>query len=357
MTDAREDGTVPAHEPGAEMHAIPAPPPAEDEAAAAQMPPDARPSRAPWIAVLAALVVALLVAGSAPLWTPLLPWSPGGDAALEQRVQAAETARRAAEARIARLESQTQQLESGARNAAPASALASLNDRVAALEHRPDTAAQTAQDLTTLRQAIAGLSARLDTIEAKLGKVAAAQSEEGGSDRMLFLAVASLRAAMAGSGPYQGELAAVETLAQGDATLDATLQPLAAAAASGLPSTALLAERFQNETAPAIFRATAAGDVSGDGWGERILARIRALVVVHRVDGGGDPTDTAVARARRALDAGDLAGAVAAVKPLSGAAAKAATPWLAAAEQRLDAQNALDRAAQLVAQRLHGDKN
>jgi hypothetical protein len=320
--------------------------------------PDKGRSGAPWIAAAAvAVVVALLVAGSAPFWTPFLPWSAGGDAALEARVEASDTARRAAESRVARLETQLQQLEAAARNAAPATDLAALSNRVASLERRPDTTAQSAQELATLRQETAGLSARLDAIDARLGKLAAAQSAEGGNARMLFLALAALRVAVAGSGPFEGELAAVDALARGDATVESALQPLAAAAPSGMPSTALLAERFANETAPAIFRAAAAGPATGEGWGERILARIRALVIIHRVDGGGDPTEIAVARARRALDSGDLAGAVAAAKSLSGAAAAAAAPWLALAERRLAAQAALDQVAQQVAQRLGSERN
>lgn len=348
MTDARDDGAAPH----------PAPPPLAEEGKGAgeAVVPEKGRSRAPWIAAIIAIVAVLAVAGSAPFWAPLLPWGAGGDAALEARVQASEAARRAAEARVARLEAQMQQLESSARNAAPASALTALSDRLASLERRPDTTAQSAQELAQLRQDIAGLSPRLDAIEARLGKLAAAQSAEGGTDRMLFLALAALRASIAGSGPYQGELAAVEALARGDGTVAAALAPLAASAQSGIPSTALLADRFASETAPAIFRAAAAGPAAGGNWGERILSRIRSLVIIHRVDGGsGDPTEAAVARAERALGAGDLAGAVAAVTSPSGAASEAAAPWLALAERRLAAETALDRLAQQVAQRLGGE--
>jgi hypothetical protein len=352
MTDARDDG--PAPEPGGSESPRPNPLPPEAEGPGnVTAAPSGGRNGAPWIAAIVAIVVALLVTGSAPFWAPLLPWSTGADAALEAQVQAAETARRAAEARVARLEAQMQQIESSARNAAPAASLAALTDRIASLEHRPDTTAQSAQDLARLRQDIAGLSSRLDAIEARLDKLAAAQTAEGGNDRMLFLAIAALRAAVSGSGPYQGELAAVDALAHGDGVVMAALQPLAGAAQSGIPSTAVLADRFARETAPAIFRAAAAGPASGANWSERILARVRSLVVIHRVDGGsGDATEAAVAQAERALDAGDLAGAVAAVQTLTGTASEAATKWLAAADRRLAAERALDNLAQQVAQRL-----
>lgn len=355
MSEAHE-GAAPEYQAGEGQYL---PPPAEPQAPVHPAPPDNPRPRTPWIAAAIAIVAALLIAGSAPFWTPLLPWaqSSGGD--VQTRIDAAETARRAAEARVARLESQVQQLASqmqqldvNARNAAPASALTALDNRIASLERRPDTAAQTAQDLARLHQDDAGLATRLDAIDARLGKLAAAQSAEGGSDRMLFLALAALRASLTGSGPYKGELASVESLAHGDATTASALQPLAASALSGIPSTALLAERFANQTAPAIFRAAAAGTVKSETWGERILASVRSLVVINRVDGGGNPTEVAVARARRALDGGDLAGAVAAVKSLSGAPADAAAAWLALAEQRLAAEAALDRLAQQVAQRM-----
>ena len=55
----------------------------------------------------------------------------------------------------------------------------------------------------------------------------------------------------------------------------------------------------------------------------------------------GDPAAGVLERARTALDAGDLAGAVAAVDSLNGAAAQAMAGWLAQARALLDARAAL----------------
>ena len=57
----------------------------------------------------------------------------------------------------------------------------------------------------------------------------------------------------------------------------------------------------------------------------RVLARAEDLVTVRQGDRVvvGDPAAGVLARARRALDAGDLAGAVAAVSSLSGPPAAA----------------------------------
>jgi len=55
----------------------------------------------------------------------------------------------------------------------------------------------------------------------------------------------------------------------------------------------------------------------------------------------GDPAAGVMARARSALDGGDLAGAVAAVGSLSGSAADAMAVWLADAKALLAARAAL----------------
>ncbi|HZT51431.1 MAG TPA: mitofilin family membrane protein [Stellaceae bacterium] len=355
MTDQGEERAAHAHAYDAEsgVHHVAEPVAEHAQWQEAPPTPSRHTGRVVAIAVSVALIVGLLVAGSAPFWTSLLPWGGAGEAALTAQIAEAEAARRAADARVARLEVQMAQIESAARAAAPSTALASLGDRVAALERRPDAAAQSAQQIAQLRQDLAGLASRLDADEARLGKLAT--QAEGGGDRMLFLAIAGLRAAMAGSGPYQGQLAAVEALAQNNEAVMAALQPLAGEARTGIPSTAVLAERFARETAPAIARAAATESVGDVSWGDRMLAKLRSLVVIRRIDGGGDPANIAVARAERALDAGDLAGAVAAVRSLSGTPAKAAAGWLGVAEQRLASERALDELSHEVAQRIAGE--
>ena len=80
----------------------------------------------------------------------------------------------------------------------------------------------------------------------------------------------------------------------------------------------------------------------------RIWARAQDLVTVRQGDRVllGDPAAGVLGRARTALDAGDLAGAVAAVATLTGPAAQAMAGWLADARSLLDARAALaDRAA------------
>ncbi len=326
--------------------------------AAAAPPPAARPApvrkrgrTTAVAAVVIVLLVVLAVVGSAPYWVPLLPWTRGAAPPPAPVVQALRTT----EARVAQLETEVQALAvtAHAHPADTAAALAALGNRVAALEQRPAAPAANPQDITKLQQDVAALATRLDDVAARLGQVAAAQSAQASSDRTLLAALVALRAAMVASGPYDGALAAATALAHDDSAVLAALKPLAPAALSGIPSTALLAQRFAAATAPGIFRASAATPATGTGWGERILARIRALVVVRRIDGSGsDATTAAVAQAKQALDDGDLAAAVTALKPLSGAPLAAAAPWLALAQRRLDADGALDQTLHQVAARV-----
>ena len=235
----------------------------------------------------------------------------------------------------------------------PDAALAALAQRIDALEHSTAAAgASAASDMAPLREAQQKTDARLDDLAAQLGRIAAAQSSDEGTGRALLAALAALRAALADSSPFAGELDIVAALARGNPEVAAALKPLAAAAPTGIPSTALLAERFMVETAPAIERAAAAAAPADASLGDRVLARMRALVTIRRIDGGGATAGDATARARTDLLHGDLAGAVAALEALSGPPADAAAPWLALAQRRLDAESALAALMRQVAERL-----
>ena len=111
------------------------------------------------------------------------------------------------------------------------------------------------------------------------------------------------------------------------------------------------------------FWMRAAATPTGDSFGERALARVQSLITIRRVGApgkpvtSGDPTENAVNTAEAALAGGDLAGAVAAIKALTGPGADAAKPWLAEAEGRLGAENALAKVeAYATAQVVAGGK-
>ena len=80
---------------------------------------------------------------------------------------------------------------------------------------------------------------------------------------------------------------------------------------------------------------------------DRLWARTQALVTVREGDRVivGDPASGVLATAQARLDAGDLAGAVAALHRLSGPAAAAIAPWRDQAQAVLAARAALDTMA------------
>ncbi len=87
-----------------------------------------------------------------------------------------------------------------------------------------------------------------------------------------------------------------------------------------------------------------------------MLDRLRGLVRVRRIGGTGQQAagggEAAVDAAERALAGGDLAGAIAALDKLGGAAADAARPWLDLARQRVAVETALQQVEAALTARL-----
>jgi len=116
---------------------------------------------------------------------------------------------------------------------------------------------------------------------------------------------------------------------------------LARFAAEPPPTEAELRQSF----APAARQALAVAHPSDDGAPllARLWAQAQDLVTIRQGDHVlvGDPAAGVLARARSALESGDLATAVAAVDTLQGAPAQAMAPWLTRARTLLDARAAL----------------
>ena len=287
----------------------------------------------------AAIILILAVIGTEPYWqpalAPLLSWGPATTPAPEPEPEKSD-AQAALTARLDALERRVQ-------------ALPSLDARLTTLEQRPvpDTQAR----LAPLQGQLQQLSARLDQLDQRIDQLVKDQSARGDSaQRVLLVALANLGNAVSSSRPFSAELASVEALGRGRPGWSQSLQPLDAAAKTGIPSVAVLAERFSNDVAPAILRAEASGPSAQQSIGQAVLAKLRGLVVIRRTDGagGGTPAQDAVASADAALRKSDLAGAVAALKPLTGSAGEAAAPWLADAQQRLAAEQIVARLSQQV---------
>jgi len=318
--------------------------------AAANPPP--RRSFTAWLILI--LLVVLALVGTSPYWapplTPLFPWgtrpqpaapiatATGPDTSdLAPRLQQAEAALKDVTARVAQLEAHPAPAPPDAGATAPNA------DQQAALQDQ----------IGKLNAALTALGDR----QAKLESGTQVAQQESHSQDNVLMALANLRAALAGSGPFKTELDAVVALAPKNDSIATLSAALASSAASGIPSRPILSERFSHETAPAILRAVPVSESAG--WGEWIGAHLRRIIVIRRINPTGnqssDPTEAVVARAEAALKANDLAGAVDAVGHLSGLQAQAAASWLDEAKKRLAADAEIGKAWQSVSARPGAD--
>jgi hypothetical protein len=328
------------------------------------------------VAALVLLNVALIAAlASAPYWAPRFGGGSGGadvtalqakiDALQGRLAEADQTRQRlaAAEQRLAGVEARG---TTGAtpRDAQQAQIMGQLADRLAILEQRVasvDTTSGNAAAVAatkSLESETQALAHRLDDQAQALSKVQTSQAQSPDrTDAALLLAVDRLHQAIQTSRPYDVELATATALARDRPEALAALTPLQARAARGVPSLAVLAERLEL-LAPALT--SAAATPADDDWRSQMLAKVKSLVSVRRVGSraaaeGGD-VEVALAEAEAALKAGDLAGAVAAMRKLDGAAAETAKPWLGDAEARLAAETGVDALDAALARRFLGDQ-
>jgi len=285
---------------------------------------------------------------------------------------------------VARLDDLEKRVRATAAAAAerPASAepaLAELRSKVEALERRAATAAPTAQqpappappttsdaekELAILSREIAALRTSMQALD----QAVAAQKDEqarqreqartmseaigvrGAADQKALIAArasavigiaARLSAALESGLPFAVDLGLLTPLVQGDAKLAEITSSLQPYGASGVASRATLAAEF-----PAVAKAALADDLADDSFGERLLGKLRALISLRRVgDVEGDSVEARLARAETALEAGDLAKAVAQVKSLPPQTGKATEAWLKRAEAHLAAERAVQQLA------------
>lgn len=261
-------------------------------------------------------------------------------AELAAEVRALTAARRAAERRLDDLAAAVTRAEER---------LSDLGTRLDAVEARQRESPEATRRID---QALAALDGRLGALErsreafgfesrlAALEQRAAA-IEAAPDAAALVVAVAQLRAALTGSGPYADELAGVRAIAGDDPESAAHLAVLAAHAETGVPTLAVLQSRFAGVATAAV---RAAGAPQGEGWVAASIRRLQGLLSWRRTgeraeQAGG--VELLLARAEVALGEGDLAGALRLLEGLDGAAAAAAADWLADARARLAADRAV----------------
>ncbi len=258
----------------------------------------------------------------------------------------------------------------------PDPAIADLRRKIEALESRPAApeaatpapapagpSPEQEKELATLRLELATMRNTVQTIDQTVAvqrdqtKLLAeavdkargeASARNAGEQKAVSAARASaligiaarLSAAVESGLPFATDLALLTPLAQGDAKLTESAAALQTYAQTGVASRPALVTEF-----PAVAKAALADDLADDSFGERLLGKVRALVSLRRVgnDVEGDGTEAKLARAEAALEAGDLAKAVALVKTLPAPTARATAGWLSRAQAHLAAKQAADQ--------------
>jgi hypothetical protein len=278
------------------------------------------------IAAAAAAAIVIGALAATPFWAPsimqILPW--GAPVAQPQPAAPATP-----DLAMAALKTQVSQ------NAAM---LQQLGQRLATLEAKapppPPDLWPIQQHLAVLDKSIADLTQSV----AALDKTAAARPAADPKNTAIALVLLQIHDAIDIGHPFSAEYQALVALAHGDTDITAAAAPLAGPAASGVASRSVLAERLR-QLAPQIATAK---PPPKPGWKSQIVAQLRSLVTIRRIEGGEQtPAETAVSSARQAMASGDLAGAVDALDRLDGASRETAQPWLQMAKQRLAVETAL----------------
>jgi len=171
----------------------------------------------------------------------------------------------------------------------------------------------------------------------------------------LIVAIGELRSALASDKSFSAELSALNDLTQTDDAVRPRLKPivdeLAPFADAGVPTLSQLAASFPATEIARAGEAEIATEVADDPWYQRLWhGTVHALSEVFTLrpvgpEVEGEGTLPRLARAEAKVGEGDLSGAVAELKGLTGLAAETAAEWIALAESRLTVEHA---AAQLA---------
>lgn len=212
-------------------------------------------------------------------------------------------------------------------------AIAELKAKIGALaELGTSDSAAAGPELTALTERLAKLEAALPELIAAIGK-----ENAGAEAAAAAIAFANLRAAVSDGRPYAAELDTITAIVPSVGDLGV----LPAYAEKGIPTVPELTRTFAVAKEGALV--TAAPAASGGSIVDTLMASAQSLVTIKRIDEPptGEGPGAALARAKAALDQGDLAAAVKEVETLEGAPREAFSAWLGQAHARLSADETL----------------
>jgi hypothetical protein len=162
------------------------------------------------------------------------------------------------------------------------------------------------------------------------------------SARFMVLGVAQLRPALASNEPFRNELTLVRRVMPSQPDVNQALEKLAAYADQGVPTLPELQASFVKFANAIVLK-----DVVSTRSSEFDRAVVYAAATLHLhalVHWLNDtlPASAVVWEAKTRLDAGDLAGASAALGKLTGPEGKVAEPWIRAVQSRIAANQVLE---------------
>lgn len=282
-----------------------------------------------------------------------LPEMPNVDLTpLENRIAQLESALNAANAKLGELSA-----NQGV-TAAPATPVD--DPRIGALSSENQALRDQIAMLNQRLEAMETLGTKVQELEPKLSALSdqVANMPKGAEQQRaaaLIVAIGELRSALASDKSFAAELSALNDLTQTDDAVRPRLKPIVDALApfadSGVPTLSQLAAGFPATDIARAGEAEIATEVADDPWYQRLWhGTVHALSEVFTLrpvgpEVEGEGTLPRLARAEAKVGEGDLSGAVAELKGLTGLAAETAAEWIALAEARLTVEHA---AAQLA---------
>ena len=301
-----------------------------------QVPPPGRHNALPWLGALGFLVLACAIAYVGWISTQRPPQDAAALQSLADRVAQLEQrpppgqpeGGQALEARVAALEQR------------PVPDQSELQARVSALQQQAADNARVTEHVDALSARMAAVAGRAQSAEGDLSQRLQADEAHLAT---LEQSVAGVTARLDSATRLARVQAAQTALAAGQPLGDLPNSPPAVArfATANPPTEAALRLAFPDAEQAAL--AAAHQDSGANRFFRGMLSRAEDLVTVRQGDRVllGNPVAGVLARAGSALDAGDLAGAVAAVSALSGPPAQAMAHWLADARALLAARTGL----------------
>lgn len=280
--------------------------------------------------------------------------SPAAVAGLSARLEDATSARDELAKTVDALSAQVAALNDAARNAPDSAASAdalneiatALRQRLGSVEERLDIVAQAANTAAApeaLESVNAAVTASLDDFKNRLTALESVR-QQATAAMVAGLETARLAQAVSNGKAYAAELKALTQLKSqaGPAMPDIgdLLSDIEPFAETGIPSGATLSAQLEDRAREIL---TAIDTPSGANWWERLLARIRNLVIVRKVGAGAQGTapPDVLARAETAARAGDWDAVVAQIEGLPQSAKDGFGAWWDHAQARATAQRAL----------------